>query len=811
MDVNNYQIPENYKISEPISQEDGSDIYEIEDANAEENQENSIENEKEFEENLAEDLSDDVLRKISAFLNEKIQEDISSRENWLESVNRVKDYLGFSIEDTKNIPFPNATRTFDTTLSTSLVRFYATMRSEFFPDSGPAHIKLSEAGYWQNEEGMLGYEQLEKLEEEAKQYLNDYLTIEDKDYYADCTRSLLYLGFYGTVIKKIFIEPTSGKVLSRFIIPEDFIVNNDCISLLESDRLTHVLKMSERDILALEKSGYYKKYDISTSSDPSISSNNSTKNEKDIGINTSGYNNKSLKVLYESHVYLSLDSFTDGINFSQSADEKDLSLPYIVTFNPETGKILRITRNWEENDPKFQRINYFVSYQYLPGFGIYGLGLAHLLGTNSITLTKLLRQLIDAGSFKNLPGGLRQKGVKQQDSNITIGPGQFIEVDTGNRPIQDVFMPLPYSEPSAVLRELRQELIAQTRELAATAELKMNDQNPNTPVGTTLAMIEINQKIQAATFKNFYFSLSEELTKIFNLLKISKGVFQSIPQADVIPTADPALDSKMHKLIKAESLLKVASQFPDLYNKEEINRRYCQALGIDQIDKILIPPAQPEEVPGLDPVTENMRAIKGEPVQAYIWQDHASHIAVHTPMAEENQALQAHIAEHNAFAYLVSMQQQMGIEIPPMEEIEKDQELQNHIALMAAQAVQQQQQQQQEQEQAMVDQKTQALLNIAQMEDQRKREEISIKAQLEKEKLSIEYQQKMEDIASRERLKMAEIASREGQKMADISSKEKIEENKIETSVFKSQLDLESKMAKIEADKEVNQQEEIEL
>ena len=373
--------------------EDGSTVYEIGPDNEEQISNND------FYTNLAEELSESSRNKLSTYLLEAIDEDMEARRDWLDSVNRVKHYLGFSLEDLKDKPFSQSTRTFDTTLSTALIRFYATTRAELLPEDGVAGFKINGQA---NEE-------LEKKAELNRDWLNYFLTVKDHAYYSDFERFLLYLGLYGSGFKKVYYDKINNQPSSRFIMPEDFVIDGDCTSILESERLTHILHLSKREIILKQQSGIYRDCELPylKGLDANDEDDEGEDKQKD-GIDLSAYSHKSLFDIYEIHTYLNLEDFADT-DFIESDDA--IPLPYVVTIDKISKEILAIRRNWEEDDQDKKRTNYFVQYNYLPGFGVYGIGLAHLLGSNAITLTKLLRQLVDAGSFKNLPGGLRKKGI----------------------------------------------------------------------------------------------------------------------------------------------------------------------------------------------------------------------------------------------------------------------------------------------------------------------------------------------------------------------------------------------------------------
>ena len=733
--------------------EDGSTVYEIGPDNEEQISNND------FYANLAEELSESSRNKLSTYLLEAIDEDMEARKDWLDSVNRVKHYLGFSLEDLQDKPFSQSTRTFDTTLSTALIRFYATTRAELLPEDGVAGFKINgEAD-----------EELEKKAELNRDWLNYFLTVKDHAYYSDFERFLLYLGLYGSGFKKVYYDKINNQPSSRFIMPEDFVIDGDCTSILESERLTHILHLSKREIILKQQSGIYRECELPylKGLDANDEDDEGEDKQKD-GIDLSVYSHKSLFDIYEIHTYLNLEDFADT-DFIESEDA--IPLPYVVTIDKISKEILAIRRNWEEDDRDKKRTNYFVQYNYLPGFGVYGIGLAHPLGSNAITLTKLLRQLVDAGSFKNLPGGLRKKGIKQQNNDIVVGPGQFVEVDTGGEPLGEAFMPLPYSEPSQVLRELRLEIVNQCRELGSTSELGMLDSKEDIPTGTMLAALETNNRIQSAVLRSIHKSLSQELQLIDKLfrqtLEYEEFSFgdtkQSIAAEDftnevkIIPVSDPSVNSSIQKIIKAQEMLRTAEIAPDLHNMREVLRINYEAQGLsaEEIDKIL-PSEESDEIMPLDPVTENLNILANKPVKAAIWQDHDAHKMVHGTFAAEHPELEgqimAHITEHDAYEYLVKMQQIIGQELPPLEEIENP-DIQNAIALAAAKGLE---------ESGMTDTNTQEAIDPNQ-------------------------------------LVLADIQ----QKEAETASKESIAKLKTETDIFKAQLDFEKEKAKIESNEDI--------
>lgn len=735
--------------------EDGSSLYEI----------GAIEDEikteeTDFYDNLAIEFSDEARNKLSSFLLDSIDQDIEIRQQWLDPVEKAKLYLGFSLEDLKDIPFTHATRTFDTTLATALIRFYATARAELLPQDGPAGFKING-----NSD-----EEVERKGELNRDLINYYLTIEDQAYYSDYERFLLYLGFYGSSFKKVYYDKISKLPLSRFILPTDFVIDADCTSILESNRLTHILHLSKREIILNQQNKIYRDVELKylkTSEIDEDDDKSNVSNKKD-DIDLGAYEKRSLFPIYEIHTYLNLEDYTDSD--SNSDDKIEIPLPYIVTIDKISKEILSIRKNWLEDDEDKKREEYFVQYNYLPGFGIYGYGLAHLMGSNAISLTKILRQLIDAGTFKNLPGGIRKKGImKGQSNDIIVGPGQFVEVDTGGEPLAEAFMPLPYSEPSNTLHQLMLEERNQCKELASTSEMGMLDSKEDIPVGTTLAMLETNNRIQSAVLRSIHFSFSRELQLIdkifrrtleqkeFNFGSEKKSITSNdfVDEVVIIPVSDPSVNSTTQRIIKAEAILRTAQQAPELHNLREVFKLNYEAQGLDSesIDKILIPSQEETEILPLDPISENLNMMRNEPVKAAIWQEHAAHKLTHGLFAQMYPDLQpqimAHIKEHDAFEYLVQMQQLLGIELPPLEQI-MDPETQNMIAVAIAGALDETQGDQDQQQQAPID--PNALL-------------------------------------------MADIQ----QKQAEVEAKERIANQKTETDIFKAQLDFEKEKAKIES------------
>lgn len=672
--------------------EDGSSIYEIG-----ESEEEEFTEPESFYGNLAGTvLKESALNKLSVYLLEAIDKDIEASQEWMNILKKVKGYLGFEVEELKNSPFKEATRTYDTTLANTLLKYYAHTRSEFLPNTGPVgYIIPNNPSEEQDEKGA-----------KVRDFLNNYLVRVDKAFYPDFERFLLHLGFNGSSCRKVYFDKFLKRPISRFITAEDFIIDADCNSISDSQRITHVLHLSKRDILLNQQNGTYRDVDL-----PYLKSSENTedvlKKETDKeNVNLSVYEKRSLFPIYECHVYLNLDDFNDSNNF----DEKSIPLPFIVIIDPNSKEILSICRNWREEDPNQERINYFVLYNLMAGFGIRGLGFAQMLGSNAISLTTILRELIDAGKFQNLPGGLRKKGSsKQQQNDLIIGPGEFVEVETFADDLDKCFMPLPYSGPSAALSSERMNVINQTKELGATTELGMLDSREAISPSTLIMALEKNNKIQNVISESIHCSFNHELQLIYDMFKRTmdndfseyvKGkevtIDDFIDEIEIIPISNPSVNSTIHKLVRSQAMLETAMMAPDIHNQYEVFKYTYKAQGLpeSEIDKILPNPnilEEKEDVLPLDPVSEDLNILAGLPVKAAKWQAHDAHKLIHGLFAEENAdkpqiqaAVLAHIKEHQALEYLVRMESLLGYELPPLEEI-LNPDVQNQIALSIAQ------------------------------------------------------------------------------------------------------------------------------
>jgi len=724
-----------------------------------------------FYANLAEDMGEDELERISTKILEGIQEDRESRSDWENTNNTVLKYIGFDVKEEKSTGFINLCMAYDSTLATALIRFFSVARAELFPSKGPVDCEI------------LGIKTSEKEDQadRVKSFMNYYLTSVDKPYYRDSERLIMYTGFFGCAFRKVYQDPILKRPVARFVKPQDFIVNNFTVSLLDSTRMTQVVHLSRKEVLLRQLAGDFLDIKLPTISEDNEEEGASSQTNKTIkkqeGITTSNTENKSLFDFYETYIDMDLEG--DSFSMPELDPDEDMEVeegiprPYIVTICATSKKIVSIRRNWKEQDQTFEKIKYFVHYYYLPGFGIYGLGLSHLIGSNAITLSSLLRQLINAGIYKNYPAGLKAKGMRVEDNDKALMPGEFRDIETGGMDINKVFMSMPYDEPSHVLNMLREKLVEQTQSLASTTEIQLSELSQNAPVGTTLAALESNTIVQSTILRTFHSALTEEFGLLYDRFAehftdepypfATAGSEQMIMRADfsqglaIVPVSDPAVMTHMQRVMRAEAIKSLAMEAPDLFNRREIYKRVLEALNIADIDSFLLP--DPGQIMPLDPVTENMSLIQGKPVQAALWQDHAAHIQTHAGLPQQSPQSQAHMQEHLAMKYLVEMQMAMGIQMPDEQQLQ-DPDVQNEIAMRAAEVTEQRMAAEQEemQKNAPPDPNTVMMMDIEQRResDVTKKEIAELRAEVDSYKAQLnfeleKYKLKIEQILAEEK------------------------------------------------------------
>lgn len=633
--------------------------------------------------NLAEYMSDMDLSGLSQQLMSGVEEDKESRSDWETTMTRGIELLGLKIED-RSTPFQGACGVFDPLMAEAVIRWQAIARGELMPAAGP--VKTQVVG--------VPNPALDDQASRVKEWMNLYLTELAPEYYEEFDQMLMWLPLVGSTFKKVYQDPILARPVARFVTPQNFIVSYGTSDLRTSPRYAHIVPLTKKQLRQAQISGQYRDIDLG---DPTLSDDDSplqSEVDETQGLMPGAEGTEDYRI-YEIYADLDLKGFEH---------EDGIPLPYIVSVDSYTKKVLAVRRNWKESSPSFEKRSYFVHYKFLPGLGFYGLGYAHILGNSAKTATSIRRQLIDAGTLNNFPGGLRVKGMRIEDNNLGIGPTEFREIDTGGLPIQNAIMPMPYKEPSQVSLELLKETYEGARNLANTAEIAVGDGRQDAPVGTTVALMEAATRVQSATLKRAHKSLGEELKIIADLFgeylpdapypfpvrggmkAIMKQDFAS--NVDVIPVSDPNISSSAQRMMRAEALLRFATQAPDIHDVSVAFRQMYREMGIDdQVVDAILPNKQKQAVP-LDPLTENQNAIMGLPLKAGEYQDHDAHIAAHAPIAGENQNLQAHINEHLALKLRMQVQEVLGQPLPPPGQ-PMPPEIENQLALAVAKAMQQ--------------------------------------------------------------------------------------------------------------------------
>jgi hypothetical protein len=706
-----------------------------------------------FNENLAEDLDDKYMAELSSDLLEDFNNDVNSRKDWLETYVDGLELLGLKIEQ-RSEPWEGACAVYHPLLSEALVKFQAETMMETFPAAGP--VKTS----------IIGKETPECLEAAARVQENMNYQLMDMmpEYRPEHERMLWGLGLAGNAFKKVYYDPSLGRQVSLFVPAEDMVVPYGASNLETAERLTHVMRKTEQEVHKLQQMGFYRDIELG---DPDY---NLDEVEKKIAeqMGFDATNDDRYKIL-EMNVNLDLEGYED----EDDGEKTGIALPYIVTIDKGTTEILSIRRNWNPDDEKKKRREHFVHYGYIPGFGFYCFGLIHLIGAFSKSGTMLLRQLVDAGTLSNLPGGFKARGLRIKGDDTPIAPGEWRDVDAPSGTIRDNLMPLPYKEPSQVLAQLMDKIVDEGRRFASAADMKVSDMSANSPVGSTLAILERTLKVMSAVNARIYYSMKKEFGLLKNIIRDytdpnykydpstgTPGAKQDdYNKVNLIPVADPNAATMAQKVVQYQAVMQMAQQNPDIYDLKELNRQMLEVLGVKNIGKLI--PNDDDAKPA-DPVTENMNIVNGTPVKAFLFQDHKAHIAVHTtfrddplvremigqnPKAPQMQAaMEAHLAEHLAFEYRKQIEEKLGVPLPQEDEVLPE-NIQNQVARLSAEAAQKLLQQNQANAQQQQVQKMQEdpLIQMQQQELQLKRQEAEIKIQktladieLDKAKLMLE-------------------------------------------------------------------------
>ena len=740
------------------------------------------ESDQDFDANLAEYIPDSELSGLANDLVDAYEEDVSSRKDWIQTYVDGLDLLGMKIEE-RTEPWAGACGVVHPLMSEALVKFQAETIMETFPAAGPVKTKI------------IGKETQAKKEaaERVKDDMNYRLTEEMPEYRPEHERLLWGLGLSGNAFKKVYFDPALGRQVSNYVPAEDIVVPYGASSLRTAERVTHVMRKTENDIRRLQVDGFYRDVDLGQPS------NTIEEVEKKIAekMGFRAVTDDRYRIL-EMHVDLDLKGYEDT---NKKGDETGIALPYVVTIDKSSLQVLAIRRNWKPDDKLKRKRNHFVHYGYIPGFGFYAFGLIHLIGAFAKSGTSILRQLVDAGTLSNLPGGLKSRGMRVKGDDTPIAPGEFRDVDVPSGSIRDNILPLPYKEPSQVLAQLMNQIIDEGRRFASAADMKVSDMSSQSPVGTTLAILERTLKVMSAVQARVHYSMHEELRLLKDIIRDytpeeysyepvdgNRQVKQSdYDQVDVIPVSDPNAATMSQKVVQYQAVLQLAQGAPQLYDLPLLHRQMLDVLGVKNAAKLI--PMQDDTRPR-DPITENQNILRMKPVKAFFYQDHQAHIAVHMAVMQEPKmqqmmqqnpqapqmaaAIAAHIAEHLGYEYRKQMEDAMGIQLPNYDEDNEDQvipkDMEVEISKRAAQASQQllQQSKQQAQQQMAQEQMKDPIVQMQMQELQIKQAEQQRKAQKDKDDAQLKMAQiqvERDRIAAQQEIAGANMAMKHQQEI----------------------------------------------
>ena len=764
------------------------------------------ESDEDFTANLADYMDEGKLQSLASELVGEFEEDVSSRKDWMKTYVDGLELLGMKLE-TRSEPWEGACGVYHPLLSETLVKFQSETMMETFPAMGPVKTEI------------IGKETPEKKEASVRVQndMNYQLTEKMTEFRPEHERMLWGLGLSGNAFKKVYYDPSFARQVSVFVPAEDIVVPYGASNLQTAERITHVMRKTKNDLLKLQVAGFYREVDLG---DPV---NSLDEVEKKIAekMGFSATTDDRFKVL-EMNVDLDLEGYEHK---DKKGNATGIALPYIVTIEKGTQTVLGIRRNWEPDDKTHAKRQHFVHYGYIPGFGFYYFGLIHLIGAYAKSGTSLLRQLVDAGTLSNLPGGMKTRGMRVKGDDTPIAPGEWRDVDIPSGALRDNIMPLPYKEPSQVLMALMNQVVDEGRRFAAAADLKVSDMSAQAPVGTTLAILERTLKVMSAVQARIHYAMKQELRLLKGIIRdYTPAEYSYEPEegnrrakksdydmVDVIPVSDPNAATMSQKVVQYQAVMQLAQSAPQLYNLPLLHRQMIEVLGVKNAAKLV--PTEEDKKP-CDPITENMNILKMKPVKAFLYQDHRAHIQVHmsamkdpqiqqvvgqTPMAQQIMAaMQAHINEHIGYEYRKQMEMRMGTMLPAPEKIEEDgipQHMEVQISQLAAQAGQQmlQQNQQQAAAQAAQQQAQDPLIQLQQQELQIKQQELQRKTQKDQVDAAAKADQldiEKERIAAQERIAGMQVGAQAAKAKAELAAKQQMEGLRIGTDVAHKQAQL---------------------
>jgi len=643
-----------------------------------------------FDANLAEEMDQGDLQTVASDLLELIDADINSRKDWVEAYVKGLEVLGMKYEE-RTEPWTGACGVFSTVLTEAAVRFQSETIIETFPAQGPVKTEIIGA--------------IDRMKEEAGERVRDdmnyQLTEVMSEYRPEHERLLYNLGLAGSAFKKVYYDPGMGRQVAMFIPAEDLIIPYGASSVRTSERVTHVMRKTKNDLAKLMAAGFYRDIDLG---EPSVIHTDIEKAKaKDQGYS-----------ITDDERYQTLEVHVD-YDMPGYKDKDGIALPYVVTIDRATTEVLAIRRNWNPDDKNRLKRQHFVQYTYIPGFGAYGLGLINLIGGYARAGTSLIRQLVDAGTLSNLPGGMKTRGLRVKGDDTPIAPGEFRDVDIASGALRDNIMPLPYKEPSQVLLALLNQITDEGRRLGSIADMNVSDMGANAPVGTTLALLERQLKTMSAVQARVHYSMKEEFQLLRDIIRDytpeeysfepssgdRKAKRSDYDMVAVIPVSDPNSATMAQRIMQYQAVIQLSQGAPQIYDLPQLHRQMIEVLGIKNADKLV--PIDDDMKPR-DPVSENMAFLNGKPTKAFIYQDHDAHIAVHNAMKQDPLLMQqigqnpqaqkmiaeidAHIAEHLAYAYRMKIEKQLGVPMPKPDE-DMPEELEVQLSQLVAQAAQQ--------------------------------------------------------------------------------------------------------------------------
>lgn len=774
------------------------------------------ETDEDFNANLAEYISDGELQTLVGDLIGDFDDDVASRRDWMQTYVDGLELLGLKIEE-RSEPWEGACGVYHPLLSEALVKFQAETMMSTFPASGPVKTQI------------IGKETPEKKEaaDRVQDDMNYQLTDVMVEYRPEHERLLWGLGLAGNAFKKVYFDPSLDRQVAMFIPAEDIVVPYGASNLETAERVTHVMRKTENELRRLQVAGFYRDIDLGTPD------NTLDEVEKKIAekLGFRATSDDRYKVL-EMHVDLDLPGYEHK---DENGKPTGIALPYVVTIEKGSNSVLSIRRNWDPEDDTHQKRQHFVHYGYVPGFGFYCFGLIHLVGAFAKSGTALIRQLVDAGTLSNLPGGFKARGLRVKGDDTPIAPGEFRDVDVPSGTIKDNLLPLPYKEPSQTLYSLLNTIVEEGRRFASASDMKVSDMSANAPVGTTLAILERTLKVMSAVQARIHYSMKQEFRLLKTIIadytpedynyepvegsrRAKKSDYDNV---DVIPVSDPNASTMAQKVVQYQAVIQLAQSAPQIYNLPELHREMIEVLGVKNAKKLI--PMQ-EDMKPQDPLTENMAALNAKPLKAFLYQDQDAHIAAHTnflqdpataqiigqnPMAQQiTAALQAHIAEHFGFKYRQMIEQQIGAPLPYIknedESMPEDYEVQvSRLVAQASQMVLQQNQAQAAQAQAQ-QQAQDPMIQMAQQEvmikaEEQKRKAIKdqVDAQLkaeqlavEKERIAVQARQQEQDRALKAELEGNRLGVEIARDREELASKENLEGIRIGVDISKHKAQL---------------------